>query len=177
MAEKHSILGGKVHVYRRDNSSRWQCSTYLVGKNRRISTKEASLARAKEIAEDWYLELRGKLRRGEIKNEKTFKEASEQFLREYEIITQGQRSKVYVDGHRWRTSVHLLPFFGEMGLSEITPGVVQEYRIHRLQKAIEKYGKPPARNTIHQEIVALRQTLKTAVRHGPHKRPKVGQNV
>ena len=166
MAEKHSIMGGKVHVYRRDNSSRWQCSTYLVGKNRRISTKEDSLARAKEIAEDWYLELRGKLRRGEIKNEKTFKETSEQFLREYEIITQGQRSKVYVDGHRWRTSVHLLPFFGEMGLSEITPGVVQEYRIHRLQKAIEKYGKPPARNTIHQEIVALRQTLKTAVRHG-----------
>ena len=29
MAEKHSILGGKVHVYRRENSSRWQCSTYL----------------------------------------------------------------------------------------------------------------------------------------------------
>ena len=25
---------------------------------------------------------------------------------------------------------------------------------------------PPARNTIHQEIVALRQTLKTALRHG-----------
>lgn len=53
-----------------------------------------------------------------------------------------------------------------MGLSEITPGVVQEYRIHRMQKATAERGKPPARNTLHQEIVTLRQTLKTAVRHG-----------
>ena len=29
-----------------------------------------------------------------------------------------------------------------------------------------KFGKPPAHNTMHQEVVALRQTLKTAVRHG-----------
>ena len=64
----------------------------------------------------------GKLRTGEIKTEKTFREASEQFLREYDIITQGQRSKVYVDGQHWRSRVHLVPFFGDMGLSEITPG-------------------------------------------------------
>ena len=30
----HTIMGGKVHVYQRDNSSFWQCSTYLAGKNR-----------------------------------------------------------------------------------------------------------------------------------------------
>jgi hypothetical protein len=49
MPEKHTILGGKVHVYRRDNSSRWQCATYLAGKNRRVSTKEDSLAKAKDL--------------------------------------------------------------------------------------------------------------------------------
>ncbi len=57
------------------------------------STKEESLSKAKEIAEDWYLQIRGKLRSGEIKTEKTFRHASEQFLREYDIITQGERSK------------------------------------------------------------------------------------
>lgn len=166
MKETHTILGGKVHVYRRPNSSCWQCSTYLGGKNRRRSTKEDSLSKAKEFAEDWYLQLRGKLRSGEIKTEKTFREASEQFLREYDIITQGQRSKIYVDGQHWRSRVHLVPFFGPMGLSEITGGTVQEYRIHRLETAKAKRGKPPARNTIHQELVTLRQTLKTAIRHG-----------
>jgi len=162
----HTILGGKVHVYKRPNSSCWQTSSYLGGKNRRTSTKEDSLSKAKEIAEDWYLQLRGKLRNGEIKTEKTFAEASEQFLREYDVITQGERSKVYVDGQHWRSRVHLVPFFGHMGLSEITAGTVQEYRIHRLEEAVAKRGKPPAHNTMHQEIVTLRQTLKTAVRQG-----------
>ena len=55
MTEHHTILGGKVHVYKRPNSSLWQCSSYFAGKNRRTSTKEESLSKAKEIAEDWYL--------------------------------------------------------------------------------------------------------------------------
>jgi len=162
VTEHHTILGGKVHVYKRPNSGCWQCSSYLGRKNRRTSTKEESLSKAKEIAEDWYLQLRG----GEIKTEKTFGEASEQFLREYDLITQDQRSKVYVEGQHWRSRVHLVPFFGHMGLSEITASKVQEYRIHRLEEAMAKRSMAPARNTTHQEIVTLRQTLKTAIRHG-----------
>jgi integrase len=165
MPEKHTILGGKVHVYRRDNSSLWQCSTYLAGKNRRVSTKEDGLAKAKDFAEDWYLGLRGKVRNGEITGEKTFREAAVQFEREYQIITEGQRNAEYVQGHSARLRVHLVPFFGDMGLSEITPGQVQEYRIHRHEEAVKEHGKPPARSTMHQEIVVLRQTLKAAVRH------------
>ena len=53
-----------------------------------------------------------------------------------------------------------------MILGEITPGTVQEYRIHRREKAMEENGQPPARSTMHQEIVVLRQVLKTANRHG-----------
>lgn len=163
---KHSLMGGKLHVYKRENSSYWQCSTFMGGKNRRTSTKEESLAQAKDFAEDWYLELKGKHKRGELRYEKPFKIAAEQFLREYEIITNGERNQKYVDMQRLRLEVHIIPYFGEMGLSEITAGKVQEYRIHRHEQALEKYGKPPARSTLHQEIVALRQTLKTAIRHG-----------
>ena len=166
MAEQFTVMGGKVHVYKRPNSSCWQSSTYLGGKNRRTSTKEDSLSKAKEIAEDWYLQLRGKLRSGEIKTEKTFREASELYLREYDIITQGQRNRVYVRSQHSRSQVHLVPFFGHMGLSEITAGKVQDYRIHRHQEAMAKRGKPPAHNTMHPEIVTLRQTLKTALRQG-----------
>ena len=55
----------KVYLYKRPNSSLWQCSTYLAGKNRRISTKEESFSKAKEIAEDWYVKLRAKLLSGD----------------------------------------------------------------------------------------------------------------
>jgi len=166
MPEHHLILGDKVHIYKRPNSSLWQCSTYFAGKNRRTSTKEGSLSKAKEIAEDWYLRLRGKLRAGEIKSEKTFREISDHYLHEYELMTQGQRNKKYVEGQHWRCRLYLVPFFGNLGISEITAGKIQEYRIHRHKEAIAKRGKPPGRSTTHQEIVTLRQVLKTALRHG-----------
>jgi integrase len=51
-----------------------------------------------------------------------------------------------------------------MYLSEITAATVQEYRIYRAESGRKE--KPPARSTIHQEIVVLRQVLKTAQRHG-----------
>ncbi|WP_316176357.1 hypothetical protein [Bradyrhizobium sp. SZCCHNRI1073] len=44
--------------------------------------------------------------------------------------------------------------------------MIAEYRIDRIEKAKEKRGKPPSRTTMHQEMVALRQTFKTALRHG-----------
>ena len=34
----------------------WQCSTYLGSRNYRQTTKEESLAAAKDFARDWYME-------------------------------------------------------------------------------------------------------------------------
>jgi integrase len=166
MAEHHELMGGKLHVYKRDNSRFWQCSAYLAGKNRRTTTKEESLSHAKEIAEDWYLELRGKARVGQLTSGPTFKKAAEQFLAEYETITQGQRSPQWVKTYQWMLRVYLLPFFGPLALTEITAGKVQEYRVERRKIGIEKRGKPPSRTAMHHETVAIRQVLKTALRYG-----------
>jgi integrase len=166
MSENHTILGGKVHVYKRPNSSSWQCASFLAGKNRRTTTKEDSLSKAKEVAEDWYLQLRGKLRDGELKSGKLFREAGKLYLREFDIITQGERSPTYARGQHARTDGHLIPFFGNMVLPEITSGKVNEYRIRRLEESRALRGKPLAHNTMHQEIVTLRQIFKTALRHG-----------
>lgn len=110
--EHHVLMGGKLHLYKRPTSSYWQCSAYLAGKNRRRSTKEDSLSRAKEVAEDWYLSMRGKLRAGDLPNGKTFKLAAKQFLKEYPVITEGQRNAHYVKRNGDRLRLHLLPFLG-----------------------------------------------------------------
>ena len=169
MTETHDMMGGKLHLYRRENSGCWQCSTYLHGKNWRVSTKEDGLARAKDFAEDWYLELKVQKRLGELKVGNTFKKAAEKFLVEYRVLTEGERSPKYVEGVEIRLRVHLLPFFGSKRLTEITPGLVQEYRIHRAtSRKDKKTGEPlrPSRSTLQQELVVLRQVLKTANRHG-----------
>jgi integrase len=179
-ATRHSLLDNKVQLYMRPNSPHWQCSCSVAGRQRRTTTSEESLARAKDVARDWYLGLLGKYRAGELKEGKTFKEAAARFIDEFEVITQGQRSPIYVKGHKDRIKNHLNPFFGDKVLTDITPGLVQDYRIHRMKtgkarsaqlsadpaEGEEQKHKPPARSTLHQEIVCLRQVLKTAQRHG-----------
>jgi integrase len=168
MAITHDLIGGKLHVYKREHSGHWQCSSYLGGRNHRTTTKTDSLERAKAFAEDWYYSLQVQHRTGELRSGRSFRTAAEHFVREYEALTMGERNPIYVKGHSDRLRVHLLPFFGNKAVTDITPGLVQEYRIHRMTS--RKHPKtglplPPARSTLHQEIVTLRQVLKTAQRH------------
>lgn len=166
---RHTLMDDRVQLYQRPKSPFWQCSASVAGKQHRTSTKEESLARAKDVARDWYLGLMGKYRSGELKEGVTFRKASEQFVREYEVITQGERNAEYVASHAIRLRVHLLPFLGDKVVTDITPGLVQEYRIHRMSSRVDpKTGLPkrPARTTLHHEIITLRHVLKTANRHG-----------
>ncbi len=164
MAEtvRHALMDGRVQVYRRAGSPLWQCSCSVAGRQRRRTTGEESLARAKDVAQDWYLGLLGKYRAGELRAGKTFAEAADRFIDEFEVITRGERSPIYVNGHRARIANHLGPFFGGTVLSDITAGMVQDYRIHRMRQLRD--GKPPSASTLHQEIVCLRQVLKSANR-------------
>jgi len=172
----HEILGGLVQVYKRGEGRYWQCSASISGAQHRETTKEEGLTEAKQFAEDWYLGLRGKSRAGLLKKrEKTFREAAEAFTAEYEIITEGERSPKWVEGHQIRLRLHLNPFFGDYGVSEVNEDTAQEYRVYRItgkmpgEEIAATNGaapahKPPSRSTLHDEIVTLRQVLKTAVR-------------
>ena len=192
-SEKHTFMDGKLHVYRRENSRYWQCSTYLGSRNHRETTKEHSLVLAKEFARDWYMERYAedrRRRRGlplltpldaetaqpEITDGRrrprvsgpTFKQAAAAFLAEYPVIVAGQRNEDYIKQKSQCTDVHLMPYFGDKALSEITAGLIQDYRVHRATSRTNKKGEVlrPSRSTLHKEIVILRQILKTANRKG-----------
>ncbi len=193
--ETHSLMDGKVHLYKRENSRFWQCSTFIEGKNHRISTKSTSLTMAKEFAREWYMaayvdasrrqqhsRVYRLLNKFGMKPETTattpalqvkekapssghtFREAAEKFIAEYGIITQGQRNKDWTYQHGMRVNVHLMPFFGDMPVSKINAGLVQEYRIQRATNGYK--GRKPSRSTLHHETVTLRLVLKTAHRYG-----------
>lgn len=176
--QTHEVLGGKAYVFRRIDSQFWQCAAYIKGYNYRSSTRECHLHHAIKYAEDWYFRLRGLESVGQLNptQETTFRQVAEQFMKEYSVITEGQRSPRWVQGHDSRLRVHLLPFFGDTPISDVTVSKVQEYRIHRMTRPQEKNphakdnrpfkDKTPASKTLHNEIVTLRQVLKTAVRHG-----------
>ncbi len=111
----------------------------------------------------------GKYRAGELKEGVTFRTAAEHFVKEFEVITEGERNKEYIKSLSISLNVHLLPFMGDRVVTDITPGLVQEYRVHRMTSRIDrKTGLPkrPSRSTMHHEVIALRHVLKTANRHG-----------
>jgi integrase len=182
----HSILGGKVHLYRRGEGDNWHCSTYFKGKNRRKGTKTDSLSHAEEIAEDWFLELRGKNRAGLLDGPKgpTFNQAADIFEAEYEVSTNGERSARWVAEHKAHLKNYLRPYFGPMGVAEITADTAQDYRVHRSQhpyvrpkKKSKEQGngspvlpvkakppKPPTRKTLDNEAITLRLVMRIALR-------------
>lgn len=79
-------------------------------------------------------------------------------------MTQGQRNAKYVQDHQSQLRNHLIPFFGNLGGSEVTAGKAQDYRFERLKVGNER--QPPSRSTMHHEIVRHRRVLKAAVRQG-----------
>lgn len=195
--ETHSLMDGKLHVYKRENSRFWQCSTYMGGRNHRATTKEEGLLLAQEFAREWYMEryvderrrrrggaplLNGTVQQSPVgtdappdrrrklsPNGPTFRHAAEAFLDEYEIITQGERNPQYVKQKRMHVEVHLIPFFGDEPVTDISAGRVQDYRVHRQSSRVNpKTGevRKPSRATMHSETVTLRQVLKTANRKG-----------
>ena len=87
----------------------------------------------------------GRSKNGEIRNEKSFKFAAEAFKTEFKVINEGQRSPRYIESQEERIDLHLIPFFGSKGLSEVNSGTVQDYRMFR--RANSNTKGPPARST------------------------------
>lgn len=202
MSETHTLMDGKVHIYRRDGSRFWQCSTYLTGYNHRKSTRQTNIAYATEFAREWYLDRVAEdrlRRRGGVVSplpsspypeasrarpgEKTFREAAAVFLVEFEAMTLGERNAQYVASKGRVLKLYLLPFFGDLPVSQVTAGRIQEYRVSRVtppktpprvrfvRNGQERLGKArewkrPSRQTLHNEIVCLRQVLKSPNRKG-----------
>jgi integrase len=203
VSESHTLMDGKVHVYRREKSRFWQCATFLSGRNHRQSTRQESLVYALEYAREWYLDRVAEdrlRRRGGIvvpagqasipvdapklqSGEKSFRAAAAAFLLEFEAMTLGERNAQYVASKARILRLYLLPYFGDLPISQVTAGRIQEYRVHRVtppsepqrvrysRNGRERIGKVrewkrPSRQTLHNEMVCLRQVLKTANRKG-----------
>src|ERR1700756_3082466 len=109
----HTLFDGRLQVYRRSSSGPWQAAARVEGRRFRQSTGETALDRAKDVAEEWYLDLRGKLRMGRLEplapREKTFGDAAELYLREVRVLAASVRSPSYVQLLELRLNVHVLP--------------------------------------------------------------------
>lgn len=193
--EMHSFMDGKLHVYKRDNSRYWQCSTYLNGRNHRVSTKEKNLTLAKEFARDWFMAVYVDNKRSSHKERidgLVKKYGHEVNHTDHPILKDSKKSKK-PSGPTFREAAE--KFVAEYSI--ITQGQrskdtakfhIMRINVHLLpyfgDKALsdinagifQEYrmhrmtlghkGKKPSRSTLHHETVTMRLILKTAHRYG-----------
>jgi hypothetical protein len=109
------MFDGRLQIYRRADHGPWQAAARVGGQRFRQTTGEAALDRAKDVAEEWYLDLRGKLRTGRLQpvapKEKTFSDAAQAYLREVRVLAASVRSPAYIKNLEMRMNAHVLPFF------------------------------------------------------------------
>ena len=161
-------MDGRVQVYQRVGSSTWQCAARVDGQRFRHTTGEENLERALAFAEDWYLDLRGKLRAGVALGtpdkpkapEWTFADAAADYTRQIRVLAASTRSPLYVADLEERLKASILPFFGKLVPSAINRSTVQSYVVKRTEDMLERRGRSPARSTILSDMVVIRQVLK-----------------
>src|SRR5215469_6772463 len=90
--EKHDLVAGKLRLFKRRTSDIWQCAAFMERRTHRASTKEQDLKLATRFAEEWYISLKVRDRKGELSVAPRFKDAATKFLAEFETLTDGERS-------------------------------------------------------------------------------------
>ncbi len=167
MPEHHELMGGsRMSIVGR--TAQWQPFDYQRAQLACLECTKTAPLRGRKILPRTGILTKGKIR-GRPQNGQDVRYIKRAVpCRVLRAITGGERSPDYVKSFYPKLRAHLLPFFGDKVLSEITPGLVQEYRIMRdgLQEGRKRQPIRPARSTIHHEIVTLRQVLKTANRQG-----------
>jgi len=59
--DSHTIMDGRVHLYRREGSRFWQCAVFLTGRNYRQTTRQENIAYAIAFTREWFLDRRRRI--------------------------------------------------------------------------------------------------------------------
>lgn len=135
-----------MSLYRRKDSKTWWMSLVINGRRTRIPTGTENRKKAEVIHSKTLMDINdGRWFERKQSKTTTFRELTEKYMAKY----QKQRDAT--------TIKHLMPYFGEMAIGNITPEHVEDYLIAR---AKSRKGSAPA--TIYQEYALGRRMFNVA---------------
>jgi integrase len=162
-SEGFTILDGKCHLFRRENSSFWWCGFHHKGKYVRSSTKQSTPTAAEVFAREWYFKKQNEIASGKIANPShTFEKVSKLAVEHYKtLVDRKLRSPVTLEGIKSILDSRVSPYFKKMLVAEIDNTTWHSFKTHIL----EKYPNA-SRGTLHQYKNAVRVVLNEAFRRG-----------
>lgn len=160
----HTILDGKVHVFKRTGSPFWWVGLHFKGKYIRTSTKQRDEKAADVVAQQWYFQKQTEIASGEIGSAKhAFGKLAEEALSNYKkiLVDRGVRSQKTYDGIEGILNSRVKDYFKKMPVQSIDNTAWHKYK----EDMIAKYPQIK-RGTLHQYKNAIRVVLNYAYKLG-----------
>lgn len=151
-----SLLGGKVRLLRHNNNPMLYARASFQGGYVTLRTLETTIRAASQVAEDWYLDLRARARRGEQLHEPLFAALVQEFLSDPSVKASVSTGTHENYAKKWRV---LEPLLTAVRVSQLTLERLEEIRTTRAA-AVTRYGTPITANTLDKDITFLRQVLR-----------------
>lgn len=162
MTELQHFRDGKVVLYRRAKSPKWQARLKIPnGKWHRMSTKETDLNLAKEIACDKYDDIRFRTKNNLSILTKKFSNVAQQTKKELTDQLLSGYGKVSYTHYIGAIDRYLIPFFGDINVDSIDHKKLQEFD----QWRAKKIGRVPKKSTINNHNSALTKIFAVALKH------------
>ena len=154
-----TLLGGKIRLLRHNDHAMPYARAYLQGRYVSMRTMETSIRGASKVAEDWYFDLKTRVRQGDQLHEPLFADIVRDFLVDPTI--KGAVSKGQHDNYAKKWNV-LEPLFRDVRVSGVTLDKLEDVRNTRAA-APNRYGTPITANTIDKDMTFIRQVLRWGV--------------
>jgi hypothetical protein len=154
-----TLLGGKLRLLRHNDHAMLYARAYIQGRYVSTRTMETSIRGASKVAEDWYFDLKTRVRQGDQLHEPLFSEIVREFLVDPSIkraVSEGQHDNY---AKKWNV---LEPLFKDVRVSAVTLDKLEDVRNTRAGGA-NRYGEPITANTIDKDITFIRQILRWGV--------------
>jgi len=120
---------------------------------------ETNIRNASKVAEDWFFELKTRVRQGDQLHEPLFSDIVREFLVDPSIkgaVSEGQHGNY---AKKWNV---LEPLFRDVRVSAVTLDKLEDVRNTRAA-GMNRYGAPITANTIDKDISFIRQILRLGV--------------
>ena len=154
-----SLLGGKIRLLRHNDNPMLYARSYVQGRYVKTRTMETTIGAASKIAENWFYELKTRVRQGEQLHEPLFSDIVREFLVDPSIkggVSGGTHNNY---AKKWNV---VEPLLRDVRVSAVTLDKLEEIRNIRATDT-NRYEEPITANTIDKDIAFIRQVLRWGV--------------
>lgn len=145
-----------MSVYKREFKNGVKWCVYLVLPNGKKFRKAVGTKKEAEKVEQ---KLKSQLVTGKWDLHETSDIVFESLANQYLDYARINKAKNTFIGDKCRIRLHLVPYFGSMTLTQITPQILESYKVYRLEE-----GASPI--TVNHDLINLSHMLRLAIRWG-----------